>query len=794
MKSYKKAEKIWGHMIIVLLFLALFGLAGWRLSGVLKQKWNYKDDNAAQQIVRGFYEEKENTIDVLYLGASTIRNGISPLEMWAEYGFTGYSRATSIQIPAISYNLLLETLKTQNIKAVVVDATTLTNVTNNESEMEGKYHEAIDYMPMSRYKMQIIDAITATGKYSKIDFLLPLYRYHDRWSNLQERDFTYSAWEKDYYYKGQYPIIKTNAFCFPNDYMEKGILQDSDFYISGESAEYFDKMISLCEEKDIQFVLMKTPVAVWDWNKHDTIEQYALANGIGFIDFNLPEIQEQIGFEALTDFCDEGRHPNISGAQKMSKYLGEYLLKICKLEDKRNDNAYKHWWDDYEKYERLLEDKELVLESNFFDFIDKINNTDYTVIIAARNDTAKYFSEEIKNALGELGLTTDLNKHSNQSYGVVIHKGSVIFEKSAIGSTVDYYGKAGDITVSLSSFADKATGNSASIVIDGDECSPQQAGLNFVVYDNAVGQIVARRAFNTGRTGRLYTKNIKNNNTDKYKDIKVLHDDPQAYLKAIQDDRYITVLTVGREGAKFLPGSINDIMSKIGLIELAGREWQPYYAVMNGKEVVINECGDKYGSLKSESLIDNLKIEIECNSNKEKAFSKVVISGEEISTNYSGLNILVYDKTEGQIADNVRFFWRGNNYTSLVNFNDISDLKTCIDTAELLGYVVICVYSGGGIQDSVKDILVDSGFDQFSRKEKYVGVRQNGENLYQSEEGVYQYKNNVSESNDIEIYPNTNNTFSVVSHGIDYASSFDNGLRVIIYDPVEDAVLISKEW
>lgn len=155
------------------LFVMLFLLMGWRLSDLVRQKWSYAQDNAAQQIVNGYYEEEPHTLDVLYLGASTMRNGVSPLEMWAEYGFTGYSRATSVQSPVISYHLLLETLEHQDLKAVVIDATTLTKMTNNIAEFDGKYHEAVDYMPMSEHKLQIIDTFADSSDINRMDFLVP---------------------------------------------------------------------------------------------------------------------------------------------------------------------------------------------------------------------------------------------------------------------------------------------------------------------------------------------------------------------------------------------------------------------------------------------------------------------------------------------------------------------------------------------------------------------------------------------------------------------------------------------
>lgn len=225
------------------------------------------------------------------------------------------------------------------------------------------------------------------------DFLVPLYRYHDRWNELTEQDFTYQNWRKDYPYKGQYPILKVTNYKFPSDYMQERVSQDSEFVVTNEAISYFDKMIQVCKENDIEFVIVKTPVGSWDVEKHEIIKNYADNSDVEFIDFNLPELQEKISFEPSRDYCDDGRHPNITGAKKMSLYLGEYLDRICNFEDKRN-------------------------------------------------------MEE-------------------------------------------------------ASFSDKSIGNRASIVIDGTEYSPQKNGFNVVVYDNVLGQVIARRAFDTGRTGKL---------------------------------------------------------------------------------------------------------------------------------------------------------------------------------------------------------------------------------------------------------------------------------------------------
>lgn len=498
-----------GFILKWLLGVILFIIIGIYLGDLVRQKWDYRTNNAAQLIVQGYYEELEQSLDVLFLGASTVRNGMSPVQMYKEYGFTGYSRATSIQAPVVSYNLLMETLETQDLKCVVIDATTLSQVTNNVAEMEGKYHEALDYMPMSKYKWNIICEITQSGEYSKTDFLLPLYRYHDRWSELTEQDFTYQNWRKDYPYKGQYPIIKITNYNFPTDYMEEGVLQDSDFQLTNDAIYYFDKIVEVCNSNNIELILVKTPVGSWDWEKHNIIAKYAELSNVEFIDFNVPELQKEIGFDATRDFCDDGRHPNITGARKMSSYVGKYINEVCEIEDKRNAEGYEAWDESCELYDRLLYDRAIMEETNLIKYFNMLNNPDYTVIIAAKNDTSKYFTEEVRQAFGKLGLAIDVADSSYQSYLAVISNQKVLFEQQAAGTQVSFCQYVNDINIVASSFADKSIGNNASIVIDDVEYSLQENGFNVVVYDNKVGQIVSRRAFDTGRSGKQYTVSEK---------------------------------------------------------------------------------------------------------------------------------------------------------------------------------------------------------------------------------------------------------------------------------------------
>ena len=52
---------------------------------------NHVDHNTLR--IQGFYQEEDNSIDVVMIGASDVFTGFSPGLAYGEYGFTSYSYA-----------------------------------------------------------------------------------------------------------------------------------------------------------------------------------------------------------------------------------------------------------------------------------------------------------------------------------------------------------------------------------------------------------------------------------------------------------------------------------------------------------------------------------------------------------------------------------------------------------------------------------------------------------------------------------------------------------------------------
>ena len=87
---------------------------------------------------------------------------------------------------------------------------------------------------------------------------------------------------------------------------------------------------------------------------HRRFEKEAKERGLEFVDLNCD--LDRIGIDWKNDFYDKGDHVNVFGAEKITAYLGEYVLNEFDLEDHRGDPAYQLWDEMIAKYEQELID------------------------------------------------------------------------------------------------------------------------------------------------------------------------------------------------------------------------------------------------------------------------------------------------------------------------------------------------------------------------------------------------------------------------------------------------------
>ena len=110
--------------------------------------------------------------------------------------------------------------------------------------------------------------------------------------------------------------------------------------------DYLEQMRVLCEEKGITLVLIKAPTNSWNYYWYDQweaqVDEYAATHGLPY--YNFIEMQEEIGLDWDVDTYDGGVHLNVYGAEKLTKYFGEILVREYALTDRRSDTALSEIW------------------------------------------------------------------------------------------------------------------------------------------------------------------------------------------------------------------------------------------------------------------------------------------------------------------------------------------------------------------------------------------------------------------------------------------------------------------
>ena len=304
-----------------LLFLA--GLAGLLViaSRIFIPKNNDALSGMEQARANGILAEPPQSIDVLILGDSEAYTAFSPLLLWKETGYTSYTCGTNSQRLPYTKTMLERALEKQRPKLVILETLAI-------------------YRPIKLDTMASDEA----AKY------LPIFRYHDRWKNLQWQDFTtapITATEQAPY-KGHAYNAAVDP-CLNIDYMAP--TQEPAAAIPLVNQYYVRAIQELCESHGAQFMLLSTPSPVnWNYPRHAGIAALAEELGCDYLDLNL----EDLGIDWTQDTFDKGDHLNHFGAVKATQFLARYLRDRDGLTDRHQDPAYAGWHESLKAYEALF--------------------------------------------------------------------------------------------------------------------------------------------------------------------------------------------------------------------------------------------------------------------------------------------------------------------------------------------------------------------------------------------------------------------------------------------------------
>lgn len=284
------------------------------------------------------YYEDEASHDVIFLGDCEYYEGISPVTLWEEYGISSYVRGSPQQLMWQSYYVLLDTLKHEKPKAVVLNAIAMKN---EKADEEAYTRMALDGLRDVKYRLEAAKVSMRDGE-SLASYVFPLLRFHSRWTELNSDDIRY-LFRRD--------PVSFNGYMMQTDVRPQTSTPSVPPLLSYKFPErcweYLDKFVELCEREGIALILYKAPTDSWMYPWYDgydeQLREYAEEHNILYV--NGVALAEEMGVSMATDTYDEGVHLNVYGAEKCARYLGRLLRDEYGLADRRGDAALEAAWE-----------------------------------------------------------------------------------------------------------------------------------------------------------------------------------------------------------------------------------------------------------------------------------------------------------------------------------------------------------------------------------------------------------------------------------------------------------------
>ncbi len=285
-----------------------------------------------------FYDEPRNTIDLLIVGSSHSMAGISPLQLYEETGLTAYNLSTWSQPIWVSYHYILEALKYQQPKVVVLD---VFGAFYDRSYLTGVDIDLVsdDYASLMRPSLNLL-RLNLARRQSQLtaktwDEYLNITKYHSRLNRLEWEDLAVMFRNDRSVGKGYGPMYTTESF---SGFVSASTDRREPLY--GPAAEYLERIIALSEEKGFHLILTKVPYITTETDIALLNEIQALsdAKGIPFVDLCRQNIA---ALDYACDLADHG-HLNYRGAEKATAVLSEHINAL-QLDARHPQQLTQHW-------------------------------------------------------------------------------------------------------------------------------------------------------------------------------------------------------------------------------------------------------------------------------------------------------------------------------------------------------------------------------------------------------------------------------------------------------------------
>ena len=288
--------------------------------------------------------KEQKAYDVQVFGSCHAYSSFNPIVLEEEYGISAYNMSNPSEIMPATYLRVLEQLKKNKPKVVLVETWGINayeTYISSDDIMQSAFPFNIGDIPVSKEKLEVINDFE-TLDFWEDNFAIFKYRSRIFDSSLSEIDFHYSFDKTKELYgeetDGWICVEMENRFkhdgflaksSIPReDYEERQneVAEDDVLSIEPDIMKYVDKIIEICDSYDVKLIFYRTPYISTEneLRKVNYLEQYLEQRGVDFYD-----MEKEINYNYSEDFNDY-EHLSEIGARKTTEYLGEKIIEVLK--------------------------------------------------------------------------------------------------------------------------------------------------------------------------------------------------------------------------------------------------------------------------------------------------------------------------------------------------------------------------------------------------------------------------------------------------------------------------------
>ena len=322
------------------------------LTAGLLQEYVFCHADHNRQRIKGFYEEDEQSLDIVYLGASEVYSDIAPGYAYKNNGVTSYLFATQANSILNYKSQLKNILSRQDPDLIVIELNGAVIRDEEEATKEANLHNYADNVPLDLTKAEWI---AQNGGENAIEYLFPFVKYHGFWSDTsndeqQKYQKTLSEDRRRGYTYLKGILNETGIFRSPQRSMNDTLMKDAGrkkpLIETGETA--LRELLQFCKDEKLDNVVFaRFPHIV----VRRTYERFSRGLTVG-------DIVEEYGFDYLNferDIAmtklDENHdfynldHLNVYGQQKFTAFLTDYLMAHYKITPRALTDSQKEEWE-----------------------------------------------------------------------------------------------------------------------------------------------------------------------------------------------------------------------------------------------------------------------------------------------------------------------------------------------------------------------------------------------------------------------------------------------------------------